>query len=750
MRIGLGAGESTVQGGDYFGMPSIEAARLCDKAPADGILVSPTVRMLAARLDDIRFDSVGELELKGFSEPIEAFAVPWRGSRAGGGRSRRSLAVAGAVARRPGRRSWVARRSGRSWSASVAKRVPGPVRSALVSGEPGIGKSRLASFSARGAHAERFAVLWGACSEELAVPYEPWISVCSQLVEHAPSSRSVGTSRVTAASSADSRASCRDGFPEVPEPESLDPETERFLLFSAVTGALVELAASMPVCLVLDDLHWADGASVALLKHVVSSTDGCALQVIVTFRDSDLSKDHPLGAVLADLRRFEGVERIALHGFGAAEVSEVMAAAAGHELDADGLVLAGEIASETGGNPFFVGEVLRSLVESGRLLYDAATERWSVDRSAPLGLPESVRDVIANRVGRLGVEAREVLTLAAVIGRSFELELLVQLTDTTESDLLDRLEAAVAASLVDESTEQVGRFRFVHSLINQTLYETLGATRRSSMHHRVALALEELSGRIPASTTRSWRCTGELPPAIADKAVTDARRASARSTASPPRSRRSSSARSVSSATVRIPDRCTADRPRRGAAADRRPRVPPDAPARRSDRVIADSGSGRAAALANTRGRSEPLRPPRRRPGRGDRTGAGARRRSRPARQTAFAGVAELLYEHDHHHRRELAEQALALARELGKPCTAARVLIDCFRRSRAPTGWKRRSCAPGGADAQRFEAADDPRSNSGLPSGRGPRWSKPAELERAETGDAAYGRDRRAASANR
>jgi len=101
------------------------------------------------------------------------------------------------------------------------------------------------------------------------------------------------------------------------------------------------------------------------------------------------------------------------------------------------------------------------------------------------------------RSDRLGDEAREVLTLAAVIGRSFELDLLVRLMETTESVLLDRLEAAVGASLLDESTERVGRFRFVHALINQTLYEGLGATRRSSMHHRVALAVEELYGQDP-------------------------------------------------------------------------------------------------------------------------------------------------------------------------------------------------------------------------------------------------------------
>ena len=201
--------------------------------------------------------------------------------------------------------------------------------------------------------------------------------------------------------------------------------------------------------------------------------------------------------MLADLRRIEGVERIALHGLAVTEVSEVMAAAAGHELDADALALAGEITSETDGNPFFVGEVLRSLAESGRLLYDEETERWSVDRSAPLGLPESVRDVIGRRVERLGAQTRDVLTLAAVIGRSFELKLLTRLVDLTEGQLLDLLEAAVEAFLLDESTERVGQFRFVHALINQTLYEALGPTRRARMHHQVAWALEDLYGPDP-------------------------------------------------------------------------------------------------------------------------------------------------------------------------------------------------------------------------------------------------------------
>ena len=131
----------------------------------------------------------------------------------------------------------------------------------------------------------------------------------------------------------------------MPEPQSSDPETERYLLFNAVAGLLAEVAEAVPLCVVLDDLHWADAQSLALLKHLLRSTEQGALQVIVTYRDSDLGKDHPLTAVLADLRSLGGVQRIALHGLGADEVAEIMTAVAGHELDQDGVELAGEIAS---------------------------------------------------------------------------------------------------------------------------------------------------------------------------------------------------------------------------------------------------------------------------------------------------------------------------------------------------------------------------------------------------------------------
>ena len=683
VRIGLGAGESTVQNGEYFGMPSIEAARLCDKAPAEGILVSPAVRLLASRLDGIELDSFGEVELKGFPEPVEVFLVPWTklaDEAAGVGgwplpallRSAPRVAFVGRDAERG-----VVERS-RSQARDGAPQV------VLVSGEPGIGKSRLAGLSAIGAHGEGFAVLWGACSEELAVPYEPWIAVCSQLVEHAPAEvleRHVVRHRGELARL--TRELPRR-LPDAPEPESSDPETERFLLFSAVAGALVELAGSVPVCVVLDDVHWADSQSVALLKHVVSAAESCALQVIVTFRDSDLGKDHPLNAVLADLRRIEDVERIALEGFDAAEVSEVMAAAAGHQLDADGLALAGEIASETDGNPFFVGEVLRSLAESERLLYDPATERWSVDRSAPLGLPDSVRDVIVRRVDRLGEEAREMLTLAAVIGRSFELELLVRLLDTAVEPL-DRLEAAVSAALLDESAERVGRFRFVHSLINQTLYEGLGATRRSSLHHRVALALEELSGSDPGERVAELALHWRLAAVDSAKAAHYTARAGQRALDS---LAPAEAAKLFADALDLLGPVEDAERCRALIGLGEAQQLTGDAAYRTTllhageiASALGDPVLAAAAALANTRGFTSLI---------GDlddeRVAAIERAvelddRSDTGRRAQLLALQsqELLYEHDRARRQALSTEAIALARDIDDPRVRARVLQHAF-----------------------------------------------------------------------
>ncbi len=517
VRVGLGAGESTVKDGDYFGMPSIEAARLCAQAPADGILISAAVKMLAGRCDGIDFESTGMLELKGFPEPVEAFAVSWAPLE-------QEASGAGpwplpALLRSVPPVSYVGRIEERALLEEAMVLARDRARQVvLLCGEPGIGKTRLASYAAHRAHAEGIAVCWGGCSEELAVPYEPWIAVCSQLIEHAPEELLAAHVKRYGGELGRLARNLPGRVQGLPEPQSSDPETERYLLFSAVAGLLGEVAESVPVCVVLDDLHWGDGQSVALLKHVVRTVEHGALEVIATYRDSDLGKDHPLTGVLADLRRVAGVQRVALHGLGADEVAQIMTAAAGHALDQDGIELAGEIAQETDGNPFFVAEILRGLSESGALVFDETAGRWRVERSAGFALPESVREVIERRVERLGEETLEVLRLAAVIGRVFDIELLAASSELKEDRLLDYLEAAVAASVLAESSDRVGQFRFPHALINQTLYEGVGATRRARMHQRVAQALEQLYGGDPGDRLSELALHWRLAAVSVDRA----------------------------------------------------------------------------------------------------------------------------------------------------------------------------------------------------------------------------------------
>jgi hypothetical protein len=487
---------------------------------------------------------------------------------------------------------------------------------------------------------------------------------------------------------------------DLPEPQSSDPETERYLLFNAVAGLLGEVAEAVPLCVVLDDLHWADAQSLGLLKHLLRSTEQGALQVIVTYRDSDLGKDHPLTAVLADLRSLGGVQRIALHGLGADEVAEIMSAVAGHELEADGIDLAVKIAAETDGNPFFVGEILLGLSESGALVFDEASARWSIDTAAEIALPESVREVIERRVERLGGESLEVLRLAAVIGREFDLELLSAVAETDETHLLDHLEAAVAASVLDESSDRVGRFRFAHALINQTLYEGLGATRRARMHARVAQALEHLYGEDPGEHLSELALHWRLAAVSVDKskAADYALRAGQRALDSlaPAEAVKLFADAVELSGDADSAERCEAliglgEAQLQGGDAAYRVTL---LDAARIASAIADAELAARAALANNRGYPSVF-------GQVDERLLTAIERAIDLDDPPHAAVRarllaleaqELLWAPDFARRQALADQAISLARDAGDDRTLAQVLILAARAYQSAEGLERRS----------------------------------------------------------
>jgi class 3 adenylate cyclase len=490
LRIGIAAGEATVEGGDYFGMPSIEAARLCDQAPSDGILLSPMAKTMAGRPEGRSFESRGMLELKGIPEPMEAFAVGWEPLDA-------QDVVAGSVLptvlRSVPQIAYVGRIEEHERLMASSREVRDGRRwVVMLSGEPGVGKTRLAAHTAIESHNAGFTVCWGAAAEDLGAPYGPWIQALSHYVEHAPDP--VLVSHVERHGGELGRL-VRDSLAKrvagVPAPQQADSETERYLLFEAVAGLLQAACDHGPVLLVLDDLHWADSETVSLLKHVAAETADSALLVLGTYRGSDVDRGHPLADALADLHRLDGVEHRALQGLGVDEVAQLVATATGLEMDAAGLDLAREIAQETDGNPFFVAEILRHLTESGAIS-EGSDGRWEMRSSvAELGLPHGLREVVCRRVERQGEQFEQILTVAAVAGRTFDIELLDLLVEVGEEELLDTLDRALRVSLLVESPTRAGRFSFAHALINHALYDTVGATRRGRMHRRVAEAMEK-------------------------------------------------------------------------------------------------------------------------------------------------------------------------------------------------------------------------------------------------------------------
>ena len=235
------------------------------------------------------------------------------------------------------------------------------------------------------------------------------------------------------------------------------------------------------------------------MRHLTAADQAMRVLVLGTYRDSELSRSHPLTDTLAALRRQSGVSRIELTGLHDNDVVAYLEAAAGQTLDHAGVGLAHAVYRETDGNPYFVSEVLRNLAETGAIYQDVAG-RWTSEITLEqVALPDSVREVIGARVGRLGHDAERVLSVAAVIGRDFDLDLLARATNTSEDDLLDILEAAAAVALVREPDDASGQYNFAHALIQHTLYEDLGPNRRARAHRRVAEALEDLCGDHPGA-----------------------------------------------------------------------------------------------------------------------------------------------------------------------------------------------------------------------------------------------------------
>jgi class 3 adenylate cyclase len=482
VRIGVSAGDVAFEADDCFGTPVIEAARLCAAAGGGRILVTEVVRILAGTAGGHEFASVGALELKGLPAPVPACEVSW-------------APLAGPVLPMPGLlskagRIFVGRNEERDrllglWKEATA----GERRLALLGGEPGIGKTRLAIELAGQVRELGGVVLAGRCDEDLGVPYQPFVEALRHYVSCAPERR-LGRYAGDLARLLPELPDLVDGLPE---PLRSDPETERYRLFDALVGWLSDVSAEVPVLLVLDDLHWAAKPTLLLLRHVLRSPEPLRLLVVGTYRDSEVGRGHPLSDLLAELWRDGGAERLALSGLDAAGVTAFIEAAAGHSLDdEEGQELPGLVWRETEGHPFFVAEVLRHLSESRAI--EQQDGRWIVRADlGQLRIPEGVRDVVGRRLSLLNESTNQLLAVASVVGLEFDAAVVEQAGGAGLDELLAALEEATHARLLVEVSG--ARYRFAHALIRATLYDELTGARRVALHRRVAQAIELLHGR---------------------------------------------------------------------------------------------------------------------------------------------------------------------------------------------------------------------------------------------------------------
>ncbi len=681
IRVGLSVGDTTRDENDYYGTPVVEAARLCERAAGGQILARDLIAPLAGGRGGHEFKALEALLLKGLPEPVGAVEIAWELHEA-------SLPLPPRLQDLPAV-GFVGRSAERERLRALFEDAgEGNRRLALIAGEPGIGKTRLCTHAALEARAKGAAVLYGRAEEELLLPYGPWVEALSHYVEHAP--QRVLQDHVARHGGELVRLvpALRARLPGVPEPRETDPDTERYLLWGAVAGLLGEAAGDLPLVLVFDDLHWADKPTLLLLRHVAAQGHGMRALVLVTYREADLAPEHPLNDTIAGLHREQGVERLTLEGLAEPEIVEIMERAAGHELDEAGLGLSGELFRETDGNPFYTGELLRHLLESGAIHQDESG-RWSVRGSlSELGLPHSVREVIGRRAKRLGGDAQKALQVAAVIGRDFDADLLFRATEQDEEQLLDLLERAVAASVLVESTIAAGPLLFVHALIGHTLYEDIGTTRRARLHQRVAEALEELCGTGPGARVgelaQHWAKAST--PHAAPKAIGYARLAGERALAelAPDEAVRwFDQALALQS---ELPDVDTGERCELLIGLGEAQRQAGESAFRETlleaseiAFELRDADRAARAALANSRGTQSNF-------GTVDEERVRALEQAleldgftNPARcgRLMLLQALELLTGPDHKRRRALAEEALTLARDAGDPRTLAYALRD-------------------------------------------------------------------------
>jgi DNA-binding SARP family transcriptional activator/KaiC/GvpD/RAD55 family RecA-like ATPase len=357
-------------------------------------------------------------------------------------------------------------------------------RAVALTGEPGIGKTRLAASFSRRVHGAGHPVLYGRCDEDPLTSYQPFV----EALDHYAGVRDLLRELRHEAEELRRLPGLRRRLPDAGGNGHSAVAEDRYALFEAIVAVFRRAAETRPLLLVVDDLHWADDPTFKLLLHLVRSLEPQRCMFLLTFRDVDTSpstrSDAPqlsLEDRLAALRREAEVERVSLEGLSERDTAALVSVRRG---SAPWSGFARNLAERTGGNPFFIEEALRSLVERDELAGEAEPD---LDR---LGVLQGVEEVITRRLNRLSSGSSDVIAMASVIGPEFKRSLLEAVIEQPPGAILEALEELIHDGLIVEVPGKPDHFAFAHGLLRETAYRRLIPSRQREMHERVALELE--------------------------------------------------------------------------------------------------------------------------------------------------------------------------------------------------------------------------------------------------------------------
>ncbi len=499
--IGLDAGEAIPVEGGYRGAALNLAARLCGLAGPGEVLASDAVVHLAGKMEGLVYTERGQVQLKGLAEPVRVVQVvpdPQRHDAPVAEQQQPDLPlpIGGFLGALP-TGLLVAREAELTRIFSVVDAVTqGSGQLLLLAGESGIGKTRLAQEVMLNVRNRRFLVAAGRCYEQhQGVPFYPFLdalaaayAACPPPVRQGVPSRWSHLSHLVPEIKGETRTAAANS------------QEEQQRLFWAVTGFLQAIAAEVPVALLLDDLHWADGASLELLQHLAQHTRADRILVLGTYRDVEVNRKHPLEAALRNLIREDLVIRIPVRRLEQGGTTALIATTLGERTVP--AAFAELVQKRTEGNPFFVQQLLRFFVERGDVYQEDG--RWIQRSLDTIDVPESVRSVIGQRLTRLSDPTQEVLGEASVLGQTFTFSALADIGGQAEDTLEDALEEAGSTGLIRETGPDT--YAFDHALTQQALYVELPGRRKRKLHLAAAEALERLppESRLRHSGELAW------------------------------------------------------------------------------------------------------------------------------------------------------------------------------------------------------------------------------------------------------